>query len=85
MDEHYLPSVVVALDGDVGRGSARSIPEFNLASALEECQDMFTKFGRHPRAAGFTITRENLDALRERLTAIARRELAHLSLNPPST
>ena len=82
VDEHYRPAVVVALDGDVGRGSARSIPEFNLASALKECHDLFTRFGGHPRAAGFTIPRENLPALRERLPAIAQRELAHLSLQP---
>ena len=82
VDEHYLPAVVVALDGDLGRGSARSIPEFNLASALEECQDLFTRFGGHPRAAGFVVPRENLPDLRERLQAIARRELAHLSLKP---
>ena len=82
VDEHYRPAVVVALDGDLGRGSARSIPEFNLASALEECRDLFTRFGGHPRAAGFIIPRENLPDLRERLTAIARRELGHLSLQP---
>ncbi|MFH1560637.1 MAG: single-stranded-DNA-specific exonuclease RecJ [Chloroflexota bacterium] len=82
VEEHYRPAVVVALDGDLGRGSARSIPEFNLASALEECQDLFARFGGHPRAAGFVIPRENLPALRERLSAIARRELAHLSLKP---
>ena len=82
VDEHYRPAVVVALDGDLGRGSARSIPEFNLASALEECRDLFIRFGGHPRAAGFVIPRENLPDLRERLTAIARRELGHLSLQP---
>jgi single-stranded-DNA-specific exonuclease len=82
VDEHYRPAVVVALDGDLGRGSARSIPEFNLASALEECRDMFIRFGGHPRAAGFVIHRENLPDLRDRLTAIARRELGHLSLQP---
>ncbi len=82
VDEHYLPAVVVALDGNIGRGSARSIPEFNLASALEECQDLFIRFGGHPRAAGFIISRENLPDLHERLTTIARRELAHLSIKP---
>lgn len=82
VDQHYLPAVVVALDGDLGRGSARSIPEFNLASALEECGDLFIRFGGHPRAAGFIIQKERLPDLRERLTAVARRELAHLSLQP---
>ncbi|MDA0987755.1 MAG: single-stranded-DNA-specific exonuclease RecJ [Chloroflexi bacterium] len=82
VDQYYLPAVVVALDGDLGRGSARSIPEFNMASALEECGDLFIRFGGHPRAAGFIIQKERLPDLRERLTIIARRELAHLSLQP---
>ena len=81
-EERYRPAVVVALDGDLGLGSARSIPEFNLASALEECRDLFIRFGGHPRAAGFLAPRENLPALRQRLTAIARRELGHLLLQP---
>ncbi|MDP6102147.1 MAG: single-stranded-DNA-specific exonuclease RecJ [Dehalococcoidia bacterium] len=82
VDEYYRPAVMVALDGDLGRGSARSIPEFNLVSALEECRDLFIRFGGHPRAAGFVIPRENLPDLRERLTTIAQRELGHLSLQP---
>jgi single-stranded-DNA-specific exonuclease len=82
VDQYYLPAVVVALDGDLGRGSARSISEFNMASALEECGDLFIRFGGHPRAAGFIIQKERLPALGERLKIIARRELAHLPLQP---
>ncbi|MBI2856224.1 MAG: single-stranded-DNA-specific exonuclease RecJ [Chloroflexi bacterium] len=82
VEEHYRPAVVVALDGHQGRGSARSIPEFNLASALTECQDLFVRFGGHPRAAGFIIPKQRLPALRERLLDIARRELSHLPLEP---
>ncbi|MBI4282696.1 MAG: single-stranded-DNA-specific exonuclease RecJ [Chloroflexi bacterium] len=82
VEEHYRPAVVVALEGDLGRGSARSIPEFNLATALEECHDLFIRFGGHARAAGFVAPRGNLPVLRERLHAIARRELGHLSLQP---
>ena len=82
VEEHYRPAVVVALDGNLGRGSARSIPEFNLASALTECHDLFERFGGHPQAAGFVIDKEGLPALRERLLAIALRELSHLHLEP---
>ena len=82
VDEHYLPAIVVAVDGKLGRGSARSIPEFNLASALTECHDLFVRFGGHALAAGFVIDKQGLPALRERLLTIARRELSHLSLEP---
>ena len=81
-EERYRPAVVVAVEGDLARGSARSIPEFNLASALEECSDMFVRYGGHPRAAGFLVQSDALPALRSRLSAIAQRELGHLSLQP---
>lgn len=82
VDAHYRPAVVVALDGAEARGSARSIPEFNIAHALAECSDLFTRHGGHARAAGFLAPRENLPVLRDRLEAIARRELDHLVLEP---
>ncbi len=82
VEERWRPAVVVAVDGDMGRGSGRSIPEFDLASALAECRDLFDRFGGHPRAAGFLIPREKLPALRERLEAIARRDLDGADLQP---
>lgn len=82
VEKHYRPAIVVAIEGDLGRGSARSIPEFNITSALEECQDLLIQFGGHPRAAGFTILSRNIIALRKRLQAIAKRHLAHLSPRP---
>ncbi len=81
-EERYRPAVVAAVEGDLARGSARSIPQFNLASALEECRDLFVRYGGHPRAAGFVAQTDVLPALRSRLTEIAGRELGHLSLQP---
>ena len=82
VEERWRPAVVVALDEDLGRGSCRSIPEFDLASALTECGDLFDRFGGHPRAAGFVIPREKLPLLKERLEAIAVRELSGMDLQP---
>ena len=81
-EERYRPAVVVAVEGDLSRGSARSIPEFNLASALEECSDMFVRYGGHPMAAGFVVRSDAVPALRSRLIEIAQRELGHLTLQP---
>ena len=81
-EERYRPAVVVAVEGDLASASARSIPEFNLASALEECSDLLVRHGGHPRAAGFVAQTNVLPALRSRLSEIAQRELGHLSLQP---
>lgn len=81
-EEFYRPSVVVELGEKESRGSARSIPEFNITAALDECEDLLTKYGGHAMAAGFTLPNANLDALRERLCQIAERQLGEVELAP---
>jgi single-stranded-DNA-specific exonuclease len=62
------PAFIVAVDDEgVGRGSARSAAGIHLVEALETCSDILVKFGGHAAAAGFTVRREHIDELRERL------------------
>ncbi len=81
-DEFYKPAVIINMGSELCQGSCRSIPEFNVAAALEECHDLLVAFGGHPLAAGFTVTRQNLAQLQERITALATEQLAHLELCP---
>lgn len=69
----YRPILVAKESETVTRGSARSIPEFDITHALDQCADLLVKYGGHAAAAGFTIKNENLPAFRERLLSIARR------------
>jgi single-stranded-DNA-specific exonuclease len=85
VDEFYRPAVVLQLDGEKARGSARSIPEFDILAALNECQDLLSRFGGHRQAAGFVTTRANIDQFRLRLLGIADRELAGVDLRPSIT
>ena len=82
VDEFYKPAIIISIDGEVCRGSARSIPQFNVTSALGECQDLLTTFGGHAVAAGFTMPRQNLAQFQERLTSLAAKQLSHLDLHP---
>lgn len=81
-DEFHRPVIVVQIGEEVVRGSARSIPGFDLVSALKDCQDILYQFGGHPLAAGFTLPKENLDLLEERLLSKAISQLGHLDLRP---
>src|SRR6185436_17806577 len=54
--------------GDLCVGSARSIPSIDLHARLEAVQDLFSHFGGHPFACGFSLNRDDLEELRERLT-----------------
>lgn len=81
-DKIYRPSLVISLENGVGHGSARSIENFNLHDALESCADLFEKFGGHAAACGFTIKRENIDLLREKLNSHAATVLTDEDLIP---
>ena len=67
VDRIGRPAILVAVDGDRGRGSARSVPGFHLFDALSECSDLFDRFGGHAAAAGFDIPASRLPELRARL------------------
>jgi single-stranded-DNA-specific exonuclease len=83
-EELYRPVAVVAVDLQDGlaKGSARSIPEFHLTHALDDCEDLLIRHGGHAAAAGFTVHLEDLPALQARLESLARAELALRVLEP---
>ncbi|NES97863.1 MAG: single-stranded-DNA-specific exonuclease RecJ, partial [Desertifilum sp. SIO1I2] len=64
------------------RGSARSIPEFNVFEALQFCSDLLGKFGGHQAAGGFSLPAENLEALQTRLSQFAHQCLQPQHLKP---
>jgi single-stranded-DNA-specific exonuclease len=81
-EEFYRPSVVIEQGPQESRGSCRSIPEFHITEALDECRELFVRHGGHAAAAGFTIETAKLDLLAQRLSAIAERELGGQELLP---
>ncbi|MFP3947618.1 MAG: DHHA1 domain-containing protein, partial [Longimicrobiales bacterium] len=78
----HRPVVLVALDGDTGRGSARSIAGFHLARALESCEEHLVRYGGHARAAGLDVRASRLDDFRAAFAEEARRHLADTPLRP---
>jgi single-stranded-DNA-specific exonuclease len=69
VEKYYRPTILISLDGDIGRGSARSIEEFSILSGLKECGDLLERFGGHAFAAGLLVTKKNITRLRERMNA----------------
>jgi single-stranded-DNA-specific exonuclease len=59
-ETYFRPAVLVAMKGNMGKGSARSIPGLDLFSALQSCQHCLEDFGGHSMAAGLTIRAEKL-------------------------
>ena len=82
VERYGRPAFLLALDGDKGKGSGRSISGFDLHSALHECSDLLEKWGGHKMAAGLTLKRANLPAFKERFAAVGRSRLAPDDLGP---
>jgi len=81
-EQYYRPAVVVQTGEEYARGSCRSIPEFHITAALDQCADLMEHHGGHAAAAGFTVKNEYLPELEERLKHIAASQLSALDLQP---
>ena len=81
-EQYYRPAIIATRGEVYTRASCRSIPEFHITQALDQCADLLEHHGGHAAAAGFTARNENVDTLIERLKLIASQELAHLELRP---
>ena len=77
---YYRPAIVAAKTAEETRGSCRSIPEFHITDALDQCKDLLVRHGGHAAAAGFTVKNENLPELVTRLKAIAKDQLSEKDL-----
>lgn len=71
---HYGPTVIFSFDEESGlaRGSARSVPGFDVHEALKRCEDVLLRWGGHKMAAGMTISLDRMEEFAERFEAVAR-------------
>jgi single-stranded-DNA-specific exonuclease len=69
--QYNRPTILIAIDNKVGKGSLRSIPEFPLLAVLKENADILLNFGGHDFAAGLSLKEENIELFRQRFVAAA--------------
>jgi len=72
VERYGRPALLVALDGERGRGSGRSVPGLDLTRLLDGCSDLLLAHGGHAFAAGFSVSRDRLPELRARFEALVR-------------
>ena len=75
VEDYGRPAIVIAIDGDEGKGSCRSIAGVHIAEALADCDDILIKHGGHAMAAGFSVAVSRIPELVDRLDAIVRERL----------
>lgn len=76
VESYYRPTIVLTCStDDLYVGSARSIKEFDVHAALEECADLLEHFGGHKSAAGVSLRPENFERFVERFEQIVSRTM----------
>ncbi|MFA5350280.1 MAG: single-stranded-DNA-specific exonuclease RecJ [Candidatus Omnitrophota bacterium] len=81
-DRFYRPAIVISLNEDLCKGSARSIKNFHLFDALVDCKELLDSFGGHAHAAGLLITKDNIDEFRKSINKLAHDRLSLEDLLP---
>ena len=82
VEETGRPAVLIALDGNEGKGSGRAPGPFDLHAGLSECKDLLIRFGGHKAAAGVTIDASRVAEFAQRFNDVARSKLNREDLLP---
>ena len=76
LEKHYLPTIVLSIQGEFSRASCRSIHSLNMKETLDHFKNFFTQYGGHSAAAGFTIRTEDLKIFSEEFDSYVKNILS---------
>ena len=82
VEKYYRPTVVIALSGALGKGSARSIRGFHMVEGFRRCAGCLEKFGGHEYAGGLTVAADKIDLFAAAFEACCRQTLCDQDLLP---
>jgi len=74
VEMYQLPTILIAVEGDEARGSARSVADVDVKAVLDRCAGYLLRYGGHAQAAGLTLRRRDIPGFREAFLAALRRE-----------
>jgi single-stranded-DNA-specific exonuclease len=82
VERYGRPAIVISRDGDEAHGSGRSIAVFHLLNAMESCAGLFTRYGGHSHAVGFSLPSSRVTEFRAQIDAYARTRLTLADFEP---
>ncbi|MFZ5519473.1 MAG: single-stranded-DNA-specific exonuclease RecJ [Candidatus Zhuqueibacterota bacterium] len=82
VEKYHRPTVMISIENNIGKGSARSIPGFDIYLAIKDCEDLLLAYGGHKYAAGLTIEKEKIEEFRTRFNKLASQQLDEEALSP---
>lgn len=80
--QYNRPTIIISREGEVGKGSIRTIPEFPILGCLKENASLLQNYGGHDFAAGLTIENRNIPEFRKRFIAAANLKLKEKDIFP---
>jgi len=82
IETYYRPTIVLTQSNGLVTGSARSIKDFDIYDAIDECSELLEHFGGHKYAAGLSMKPENLEAFIEKFEGVVKKGLTEDMLSP---
>ncbi|HXF48614.1 MAG TPA: single-stranded-DNA-specific exonuclease RecJ [Verrucomicrobiae bacterium] len=82
VERFHRPTIMISIEGEEGKGSARSIPGFHLTEALKCCDSHLLRYGGHKYAAGLSIARSEIEPFRRKINEVSSRLLSDEDLIP---
>ena len=84
-EEYYRPTILISIEGESAKGSARSIRSFNIYEALFECRDLLSNFGGHEFAAGIALETKDISRFIQRFQEVVDKRIKKEDLSPSMT
>lgn len=82
VEHHYRPAVALSVNGEMAKGSARSIEDVSIIEILEQCSDLLEQFGGHQNAAGLTLKSENIERFENRFESLLKEKMGGKTPRP---
>ncbi|MFA6413184.1 MAG: single-stranded-DNA-specific exonuclease RecJ [Syntrophales bacterium] len=85
VDRFYRPAILISLRNGIGKGSGRSIADFNIYLGLKKCESLLLSYGGHQYAAGISIREENIDEFKHLLEGVIREDIQPVNMISQTT
>jgi len=82
IEKYYKPTIILTESNGMAIGSARSVKDFDVHAALEQCADLLEQFGGHKYAAGMTLKLENVAAFQQRFEEVVSSTIQEYQKTP---
>jgi len=85
VDRFYRPAILISLRNGIGKGSGRSIADFNIYQGLKKCDSLLLSYGGHQYAAGISIREEDIEEFKHLLEGVIREDIQPVNMISQTT